>query len=156
WHIAYEAAVATNGESPADEGARELVEALQASAEGGPVDVTATDVRYQYYSAKDGDVLFMATEQRFWRNFCTAVDRIDLLDRWPGEGYSDHAYGDTELRDELARIFATRTRAEWIDMFIEHDVAGAPVYRAGETHADPHFNARNLWTDGNVHGLELL
>src|SRR5262249_44961473 len=56
----------------------------------------------------------------------------------------------------LAQIFATRTRMEWVDLFIEHDVAGAPVYRAGETHADPHFAARSLWTDGNVHGVDLL
>jgi crotonobetainyl-CoA:carnitine CoA-transferase CaiB-like acyl-CoA transferase len=155
WHIAFEAAVARHGESPVDDDARELVDALRASAEGGPTDLTATDVRYQYYSAKDGDVLFMATEQRFWRNFCVAVDRLDLLERCPGEGYIDHAYGDTALRDELARIFVTRTRAEWVELFIEHDVAGAPVYRAGETHSDPHFAARNLWTDSGVHGLAL-
>ena len=36
-------------------------------------------VRYQVYQAKDGRfVLFMASEQAFWKNFCAAVDRIDM------------------------------------------------------------------------------
>ena len=160
WRIAYEAAVSRYGEAPDDPDTRELVDALQVSAEGGgragPNDLTATDVRYQYYRAKDGDVLLMATEQKFWRNFCVAIERADLLERWPGEGYLNHAYGDTALRDELSAIFLTRTRAEWIELFIEHNVAGAPIYQPGETHADPHFASRNLWTDKDVHGVELL
>jgi crotonobetainyl-CoA:carnitine CoA-transferase CaiB-like acyl-CoA transferase len=160
WRIAYEAAVSKYGSEPDDPDTRELIDALAASAEGGgrdgDSDVTATDVRYQYYRASDGDVLLMATEQKFWRNFCVAIDRRDLLERWPGTGYIDHAYGERDLGDELTAIFATRTRAEWIDLFIEHNVAGAPIYQAGETHADRHFAARGLWTDPAVHGLELV
>jgi crotonobetainyl-CoA:carnitine CoA-transferase CaiB-like acyl-CoA transferase len=101
-------------------------------------------------------VLLMATEQTFWRNFCAAVGRPDLYERWPGHGYADHAYGNAGLRDELASIFATRTRADWVQLFITHNVAGAPVYGPEDTHADPHFASRKLWTDGHTHGLELM
>ncbi len=41
-------------------------------------------VRYQIYASKDGHVLFMASEQAFWRGFCEAVGRQDLFERWPG------------------------------------------------------------------------
>ena len=42
-------------------------------------------VRYQVYEAKDGRyVLFMASEQAFWKNFCDAVGRPDLFEQWPG------------------------------------------------------------------------
>ena len=42
-------------------------------------------VRYQVYEAKDGRyVLFMASEQAFWKNFCSAVDRMDMFEKWPG------------------------------------------------------------------------
>ena len=38
-------------------------------------------VRYQVYEAKDGRyVLFMASEQAFWKNFCDGVDRLDLFE----------------------------------------------------------------------------
>jgi len=51
-------------------------------------------VRYQFYESADGHVLFMASEQAFWRNFCDGLDRMDLFDRWPGATYADHARGN--------------------------------------------------------------
>ena len=49
-------------------------------------------VRYQVYEAADGRyVLFMASEQSLWKNFCEAVGRVDLFERWPGSKYADHA-----------------------------------------------------------------
>src|SRR6202011_2801730 len=41
-------------------------------------------VRYNLYETADGHVLFMASEQEFWKNFCVAVGREDLFERWPG------------------------------------------------------------------------
>jgi crotonobetainyl-CoA:carnitine CoA-transferase CaiB-like acyl-CoA transferase len=160
WRIAHDAAVAEHGEEPGDEAARDVVLSLRMSAEGagrtGPDDLTATDVRYQYYRASDGHVLLMATETKFWERFCTAVGRPDLFARWPGRPHADHDYGNEELRDELAAIFATRTRAEWVELFVDANVAGAPVYVGGETHADPHFRARDLAVDADTHGLAIL
>ncbi|MBW2268568.1 MAG: CoA transferase [Deltaproteobacteria bacterium] len=157
WRIAHAAAVAEHGRAPSDPDARELVEALESSAEGaGHSDLPGSDVRYQYYEAQDGSVLLMATETKFWENFCRGVDRMDLFERWPGRRHADHDYGNDALRDELTNLFATRTRAEWLVFFIEHDVAGAPVYRAGETFGDPHFESRGLWLDPRVHGVSLL
>ena len=68
-------------------------------------------VRYQFYRSTDGVILFMASEQAFWKNFCEGVDRLDLFERWPGSRYADHARGNQELRAELQEIFATRTTA---------------------------------------------
>jgi crotonobetainyl-CoA:carnitine CoA-transferase CaiB-like acyl-CoA transferase len=159
WRISYEAAVARYGAAPADPDQRELVDALEVAAEGagrsGDHDLTATDVRYQYYEASDGHILLMATEQKFWRNLCHGIGRPDLLARWPGSGYAHHDYGNVELRDELTAVFALRSRAEWIDFFIEHNIAGAPVYQPGETHADPHFSTRDLWLDPADDGIGL-
>ena len=160
WRIAYDAAVAEHGSAPSDPDARELVAALEAAAEGagqsGDRDLPGIDVRYQYYETKDGTVLLMATETKFWENFCRGLDRMDLFERWPGVGHADHDYGNDALRDQLTSLFATRTRAEWLAFFVEHDVAGAPVYTAGETFGDPHFESRGLWIDPNVHSVPLL
>ena len=59
-------------------------------------------------------VLFMASEQAFWKNFCEGVDRIDLFERWPGSKYADHARGNRELQRELHDIFRTKTAQEWL------------------------------------------
>ena len=73
-------------------------------------------VRYQFYESADGHVLFMASEQVFWKNFCAGVGRPDLFERWPGAKYADHARGNIELQAELRDIFRTRTTAEWLDV----------------------------------------
>ena len=58
-------------------------------------------VRYQIYASSDGHVLFMASEQAFWKNFCDGVGRMDLFEKWPGSKYADHAKGNIELQKEL-------------------------------------------------------
>ena len=62
-------------------------------------------VRYQYYESSDGHILFMASEQAFWKNFCEGVDRMDLFEKWPGKRIADHARGNTELQAILRDIF---------------------------------------------------
>ena len=84
-------------------------------------------VRYQIYESADGHVLFMASEQAFWKNFCEGVGRADLFEAHPGSKYADHARGNTELRKELRDIFATRTTQEWIAFGIEVNTPIAPV-----------------------------
>jgi len=155
WRIAHDA-LAASGVPADDEALAALESAAELSGRADEIDLTARDVRYQYYDAIDGPVLLMATETRFWKSFCEAVGRSDLFERWPGRPHADHDYGNDALRRELEDIFATRTRADWVRLFIEHDIAGAPVYRDGETHSDPHFAARGLWLDEQVHGLRLV
>jgi crotonobetainyl-CoA:carnitine CoA-transferase CaiB-like acyl-CoA transferase len=102
-------------------------------------------VRYQYYRTSDDRVvIFQASERKFWKNFCEAVGRLDLFEAKPGNRVGDHASGDEELRRELAAIFATRTQEEWIALFLEVDVPGAPVHRVSELADDPHVRQRGL------------
>jgi crotonobetainyl-CoA:carnitine CoA-transferase CaiB-like acyl-CoA transferase len=135
--------------------AAELRAALASSAEGldvgGGVDLPAADVRYQYYAARDGHVLLMATETKFWRRFCEAVGRPDLFERWPGREPTDHDHGNDDLRRELAAIFATRTQAAWIELFLAHDIAGGPVHDSAQVARDPHLAHRDLWWQGPGH-----
>ena len=38
-------------------------------------------VRYKIYASSDGHVLFMSSEQAFWKNFCDGVGLIDLFEK---------------------------------------------------------------------------
>jgi crotonobetainyl-CoA:carnitine CoA-transferase CaiB-like acyl-CoA transferase len=102
-------------------------------------------VRYQFYPASDGYVLFMASERKFWQNFCTAVGRADLFEAHPGARLADHARGDLELRRELAEIFRKRESAEWVQFGIDHDVPIGPVNSPADIGADPQFAERMPW-----------
>jgi len=120
-------------------------------------DNSMTDaVRYQYYRTKDGMILFMASEQKFWRNFAYAIGRPDLYERNPGARVADHARGNLALREELANIFATRTTAEWVQFGLNADVPIAPVNDVKSITQDPHFQSRvGFWPRKQV-GTELM
>jgi crotonobetainyl-CoA:carnitine CoA-transferase CaiB-like acyl-CoA transferase len=97
-------------------------------------------VRYQVYEAADHKhVLFMASEQAFWKNFCEGVDRMDLFDRWPGSKYADHARGNRELQGELRSIFATKTAEEWLEFGGRVNTPLAPVNTPRTLLDDPQF-----------------
>jgi crotonobetainyl-CoA:carnitine CoA-transferase CaiB-like acyl-CoA transferase len=113
-------------------------------------------VRYQVYASADGHVLFMASEQHFWRNFCEAVGRADLFERWPGSRYGDHARGNTELADALTAVFRTRTTAEWVQLGLDADVPIAPVHSPSDLQHDPQFTARLGWLPREALGAEQL
>jgi crotonobetainyl-CoA:carnitine CoA-transferase CaiB-like acyl-CoA transferase len=113
-------------------------------------------VRYQIYAAEDGFVLFMASEQAFWKNFCESVGRMDLFERWPGSKYADHARGNRELQRMLREIFASRSSAEWIAFGIEKNVPLAPVNTPQTIARDPQFQDRFPWYPHARHGADML
>ena len=113
-------------------------------------------VRYQVYASADGFVLFMASEQHFWKKFCAALDRSEMFDKWPGSEYGDHARGNDEMRTELTAIFATRTTAEWVDFGVEVDVPLAPVNTPQTLPQDPQFRSRIEWIPAEQLGAEQL
>jgi crotonobetainyl-CoA:carnitine CoA-transferase CaiB-like acyl-CoA transferase len=113
-------------------------------------------VRYQIYATSDGHVLFMASEQAFWKNFCAGVDRLDLFERWPGSKYADHARGNRELQAELRDIFATRTSAEWMAFGGEHNTPIAPVNTPQTLADDPQFADRLGWIPAARLGADQL
>ena len=113
-------------------------------------------VRYQMYEASDGHVLFMASEQAFWKNFCEGADRMDLFDKWPGSKYADHAKGNKELQRELQTVFKTKTCQAWLDFSNEHNTTIAPVNTPANIGDDPQFQARMGFYPTDAVGCEQL
>ncbi|MCG3170111.1 MAG: Succinyl-CoA--L-malate CoA-transferase beta subunit [Pseudomonadales bacterium] len=113
-------------------------------------------VRYQMYESKDGHVLFMASEQSLWKNFCEGLGRMDLFEKWPGSKYADHARGNRELQAILRDIFKSRTSAEWIAFATEANTPIAPVNTPENIVADPQFQARFKVMPHQDHGADML
>jgi len=94
-----------------------------------------------YRTADDEWVTLAALEPKFFRAFCEAVDREDLLD----------AHGSTDpdvraaLRAELRDLFASRTRAEWETHLEAVDAAVAAVSSPVEMVEHPQLRARDLF-----------
>ncbi len=125
----------------------------RAPGTGGMID----GVRYQVYEASDArHVLFMASEQAFWRNFCEGVGRMDLFERWPGSKYADHARGNRELQRELQSVFSTHTADEWIEFGGKANTPICPVNTPKTLADDPQFNARFTWMPKDRLGADQL
>lgn len=67
---------------------------------------------YRVYRAADGFLTVAALEPQFWRNFCEAIGREDLISR----------QADPTAVAEVASILAQKTRAEWTAFFGDRDV----------------------------------
>lgn len=113
-------------------------------------------VRYQIYESKDGHVLFMASEQALWKNFCEGVGRPDLFEKWPGSKFADHALGNKELRAILRDIFRARTSQEWLTFSAEVNTPIAPVNTPQNLPEDPQFKARIPILPHERHGADML
>jgi crotonobetainyl-CoA:carnitine CoA-transferase CaiB-like acyl-CoA transferase len=113
-------------------------------------------VRYQMYDASDGVVLIMCSEQAFWKNFCEAVGRMDLFEKWPGSKYADHARNNRELQTELQPIFKAKTCQEWIDLGNEKNFPMAPVNTPENIVDDVQFKDRFKIFPHEKHGADML
>jgi len=102
------------------------------------------------YTTQDGGkVFFQGLSPKFWKRFCTAIGREDLLSLDAG----DVAATDAAIHRELTTIFATRPRATWMQLFIEHDVPGGPANTRAELARDPHFLARGNLYESEHEGI---
>ena len=120
--------------------ARELVESAARAA--GDLPTFGRHACYNVYRTADGErVALGALEPKFWHAFCSAVGRGDLV----GRHLSDEA-DQAQLIEEVAGIFAGRTRQEWVAFFSSHDVCLTPVNSPVEALADPHVIARGAVT----------
>ncbi len=103
---------------------------------------------YQHYETRDGkSILFCCIEPKFWRNFCRATGRPDLLEQGTGADGSlvEWGEGGTELRREIQAVLHTRTSAEWTDLAAEYDFALGPSPRSiVEAAEDPHLQSRGI------------
>jgi crotonobetainyl-CoA:carnitine CoA-transferase CaiB-like acyl-CoA transferase len=97
-----------------------------------------------YATADDRSVTLAALEPKFWRVFCQRVSRPDLepLHTPRTDAERDSAIG------ELAALFRTRTRDEWLALLADTDSCVGPVNTLAEALADPQVRARGMLAEG--------
>jgi formyl-CoA transferase len=82
--------------------------------------------------------------EKFWLALLKAVDRIDIAadDRFKTRDRRRQNY--EALEKELAPIFATKTRQEWLKTLEAHDVPAVPLYNVAEVLGDPQVRHLDL------------
>jgi crotonobetainyl-CoA:carnitine CoA-transferase CaiB-like acyl-CoA transferase len=80
-----------------------------------------------------------ALEEKFWKNFCEAIGREDLIEK-------QYIEGEERLRiiEEIRNVFKSRTQKEWVDFFKDADVCCEPILTLNEVFEHPHIIHREI------------
>jgi crotonobetainyl-CoA:carnitine CoA-transferase CaiB-like acyl-CoA transferase len=96
-------------------------------------------------TCKDGKriALQMSSPDKFWKGLAAVIESPDLLQRYPDRKRRVDSY--EAIGRELAAIFATRPREQWLERLAQHDVPFAPERRLNELDEDPQVRHLDLF-----------
>lgn len=99
--------------------------------------VTGGTPRYQIHKTLDSRYLAVAPlEQKFWENFLRVLQAPHLL---------DDTLNPQKTHEAIAAIIATKTAAEWVQLFEGVDACVSMVKSLQEAVGSPHFRERRLF-----------
>jgi len=100
---------------------------------------------YGIYETRDGKhVTLGALEEKFWLNLCKTLGRPDLVECQFATGEQGEL-----ARSELAAIFRTRTRRQWIELLQGEHMCLGGVHSLNEVATDPQVTARQMVWEGD-------
>ena len=94
-------------------------------------------VPYGLMPVKDGHIVLALHVGGFWRNFCRAIGREDLIADPRFRTVKDRYRNRGELEGLIIDIMLTRTAAEWQQILDAHDVPHGPVNSIGDALNQP-------------------
>jgi alpha-methylacyl-CoA racemase len=107
---------------------------------------------YGVYECGDGKYVSLgALEPKFWAGFCHMVNKPEWLPlQFPaGEGIK-------KVREEVAGLFKTKSRKEWLELAEVHDACLSAVQEMGDLERDPQLQARQMIIESeHENGLKL-
>jgi crotonobetainyl-CoA:carnitine CoA-transferase CaiB-like acyl-CoA transferase len=94
---------------------------------------------YSIYETSDGRYMAVgALEEKFWENFCHAIDRKDLIDRIQDPNDRERLFEDMES------IFRRKTQKDWILLLEGKDTCITPVCELDEVFEHPQVKTREM------------
>ena len=95
---------------------------------------------YNVYKTKDGRYMSLgAIENKFWKSFCTAAERKDLISKQLNE--------DKKTMEEIKEVFKKKTMKEWVLLNKKYDFCCGPVKNMDEVLNDTELNSRKILID---------
>jgi alpha-methylacyl-CoA racemase len=95
---------------------------------------------YGVYECADGKYVSLAAlEPKFWASFCHMVNKPEwLTSQFPAGGEIK------KVREEVAGLFKTKSREEWVELAEVHDVCLSSVHEMEDLEKDPQLRAREM------------
>ena len=120
------------------------------------VRANAANPLYNHYCCRDGKWIAIAhlDPDRWWARVCKALGVEDLIDDPRFSTFDARAANCRELVAILDKVFASKTRDEWMKILEEHGCIYTPVQSISEVVEDPQVLANNymIEVDHPVYG----
>jgi crotonobetainyl-CoA:carnitine CoA-transferase CaiB-like acyl-CoA transferase len=97
------------------------------------------------FKTKDGYMAILPYTDQNWRDFFAIVKRQDLLDDPRFKTLGTRLQHIEVLYEELGKIAATRTSAEWVADLDRHNIPGMTMNSLESLLTDPHLEATGFW-----------
>lgn len=95
---------------------------------------------YEIYETSDNRFLSVgALEFKFWKNFCTVINKEDLIPRLNAPLEEQKV-----MKMEIASTIRKKTLKEWMKLFDNIDACVTPVLTVEEMVEDPHIKHRQM------------
>ena len=95
---------------------------------------------YGVYECADGKPVSLgALEQKFWAGFCQMADKPEWLSLQFSMGEERR-----KVREEVAGLFKTKQRNEWLKLAEVHDICLSSIHELGDLEMDPQLQAREM------------
>ena len=113
------------------------------------------------YRTSDGYICTMVYNDKQWISFLTAIERHDLLADPRYQNFAARTQNIDVVYAELARIFLTRSTAEWLKLMDEADVPNLPMHNLESMLEDPHLVATDFFskaehpTEGPIRNMRV-
>ncbi len=106
----------------------------------GAMGLTGGRACYGVYKASDGRFLAVgALEPKFWKTFCEVIGRQELIPR-----LADPLATQDRMKEEIQAVISTRTRDEWLAVFVGKDTCVTAVSDLDELLRDPQIMHRQM------------
>lgn len=112
---------------------------------GGPGYTRLMSQERRPYPTKDGYIAILPYLDAHWVTFCNTVERPDLLADPRFRTLADRVRNIDATYSETAKIMATRTTREWLDLFAKTSVPTIVVNSLEDLATDPHLEAVGFW-----------
>ncbi len=99
------------------------------------------------YRTLDGYIAVLPYLDRHWETFCTLAERPELIEDERFRTLSDRVGNIDETYSETGRILATRTTAEWMELFAGSSVPVNAVNSLEDLQSDEHLEAVGFWSE---------
>ena len=113
------------------------------------------------YKTSDGYISVIVYNDKQWESFFKATGRDDLRGDPRFANFAGRAANIDFVYGELARVFETRSTAEWMELLNKADIPVMPMHDLQDMLSDPHLVATNFFpvvehpTEGPIHSMKV-